>query len=403
MRKFFAILLILTLCTSCLTAFAWTEDELDEMVDKSEPPASQMMYVASKLGYTDGGNTNAPTLTLEYTENGYQLHCTYYPEKLFSYLQNNRYYTIKDSDYMYFNVHIQFDGQEIVTDWYGPLATMMRYKPAFDHIPASSASFVILETGELHEDVDTSTGPYHDIIEIRDNHYFIDLAKHKISVSIQPVFVLDGYEFATSWTPTVDFMELSSDALPTILPTPQIDRVVMSTEAKHISMRVLPDYTILAMQDAGHDCKLLMRYTLNGDVSKTYETTYDKTSPFTVFDIPTPKLKDDDNTLVVEVAYYNKTTNTQSEWLAAEGWIQQEPDSQLPSTTPNDDTQVLQCGLCGRCPVQPMGICLWMVIAASVTCITAVVIGIMPLVKKAQKSNNKEKPACQSKNLKTPK
>lgn len=406
MKRLLCFVLVIMCLFSCITVFA-NEDDLDQFINDfigADAPASQkMMLAASRLGYTDENSTNAPVLSLKETDTGYELWCTYKPEKLFSYIWNNKYYTPTAHDKMYFEIKMSINDGEPLGDLWGPICTMFSHRVYIDSVPTNTVSFIVFQTSKVDEEMNSNDGPYADIIEIKDGHYYLDLEKHKITFTMCPFFVFEDELYGTTWTPEVNFKHITADKLPNTMPLPQADRVMMSTSAQHISMRITPHYEVLAMQKAGHDCQILMRYTLNNKTSKIYQQAYNSVEPFTVFNIGNTKLNDQENTLTVELAYLNATTGVQSDWTSIEAWIQQEPDSQLPSTTPNDDTQALQCGLCGRCPVQPMGICLWMVIAASVTCITAIVIGIMPLVKKAQKSNNKEKPACQSKNLKTPK
>jgi hypothetical protein len=97
----------------------------------------------------------------------------------------------------------------------------------------------------------------------------------------------------------------------------------------------------------------------------------------------------------IEIAYYDATTNTKSNWVKYQADIETEsaPEFVPPPLQGDDAESVIQmksehkCGLCGICPTQPLNICLWMWGCMSVATIAIVVCVISIIVDMKKKKS----------------
>lgn len=396
MKKILSFLMAFVLLLSCFTcAFALTEEEqeIDFMVDKSGSTFRQMVQAAAHLDYFDSDSMNAPKLQLVNTDGQYKVECTYIPEYYVSYFMNNSYHTITDET-MTVYVKLRIDGGEWVDSLYGPLCTIFTSQKSFDYIVTEPTTFTIIDLSKFRPDL--TEGPYVDIIEVKDGNYFIDLTKHTIEVRLLVVYTADDGTHEMPMTASTKLLELTEDAIPSTLPQPNVDRLVVSTAENTISCRVAQDPIITGLRQLGHDCYVLFRYKLNGEETSEIQKVSCTNDAYTKFSLGKLKLLKDkklsENKFVAEFAYYDETTDTTSQWISFDAVITEESDrlavfpAQKPDVTPKHP-----CGLCQACPAQPMGMCLWMFVGMTVFAVASIVLAVVVFLDYKKRTPNTEK------------
>lgn len=396
MKKILSFLMAFVLLLSCCTcAFALTEEEqeIDFMVDKSDSTFSQMIQAAAYMGYFGSKSMNAPKLQLVNADGQYRVECTYIPEYYVSYFMNNSYHKITDET-MTVYVKLRIDGREWVDSLYGPLGEIFTSQKSFDYIITEPTTFTIIDLSKFRSDL--TKGPYSDIIEVKDGNYFIDLTKHTIEVYLYVVYKENGNEYEMPITPSTKLLELTEDTIPTSLPQPSVDRLVVSAAENTMSCRVAQDPIITGLRQLGHDCYVLFRYKLNGGKTSEIQKVSCTNDAYTKFSLGKLKLLKDktlsENKFVAEFAYYDETTDTTSQWISFDAVITEESDRLAVIHAPNPDvTPKHPCGLCQACPAQPMGMCLWMFVGMTVFAVVSIVLAVVVFLDYKKRTPNTEK------------
>lgn len=396
MKKILSFLMAFVLLLSCFTcAFALTEEEqeIDFMVDKSGSTFRQMVQAAAHLDYFDSDSMNAPKLQLVNTDGQYKVECTYIPEYYVSYFMNNSYHTITDET-MTVYVKLRIDGGEWVDSLYGPLCAIFTSQKSFDYIVTEPTTFTIIDLSKFRPDL--TEGPYVDIIEVKDDNYFIDLTKHTIEVRLHVVYTADDGNHEMPMTPSTKLLELTEDTIPSTLPQPNVDRLVVSAAENAMSCRVAQDPIITGLRQLGHDCYVLFRYKLNGGKTSEIQKVSCTNDAYTKFSLGKLKLLKDktlsENKFVAEFAYYDETTDTTSQWISFDAVITEESDRLAVIHAPNPDvTPKHPCGLCQACPAQPMGMCLWMFVGMTVFAVVSIVLAVVVFLDYKKRTPNTEK------------
>ena len=414
MRKLLSLILaILTMSLCLVPAYATTDEELESIF--AEQPDwddfHKMTFAAGYMGYITDDVMNPLILTVQDSGEGYKIEATYVPEFYVDYFYNNPYYTIQPDDYTIMQIDIRIDeGQWLSeTGTWGAISRLFTTYQTFPGILNEETTFTLLDLSDVPEELED--GPYFDILEFVDGKYTIDLTKHTIEVRHTIIYNNNEnrmHQMLTS--PVVRAIKLTQGQMPQTLNMPVVQRTVISKQNNTLSFKLTPDAEIRELQQMGHECYLLVQYTFN---NKTYSV-----NPIAITDeiyhiTPIEKLKwiDSDkqtesqnNSVTVQYAYKDNTTNISSEWVSCKAFVQETPDKATVDNyfqNPDKMPPQLICGLCHKCS-HPLNICMWLLIPGT-TLLLGSITGFILFAVKNTKYTNKENNRCQSKNSKTPK
>lgn len=420
MKRIISILLVICMLFICsISAFALTDEEqkVDSLIDKTQPAYMQMLEAAARLRYTIYDATN-PVKTNVYQKDGfYYVDVAYTPSYYFTYFNNNSYYTLDpNTDYIKLFADIRIDGESWTKemDIYESNIQCINNTHTIPFNTNKEFVFNLLSPQKIEGELNN---PYKHLFEEKNGFYHLDLSKHTLELRLFVDCVLgpDGNEYHLPQSPVSVITAVTEDNVPTQLPIPDVQRATASQKYNTMSFRVTPHSVIDGLKKLSHDMHLKVEYTLHNN---TYNVEFPCSDEyFYVINLGNIEwitnneiTKDNNNDIEIKCAFYDKTTDTTSDWYVGDVVVQDLPDratienwepgkDDAPSKVPSNNVSTSinekktqksdkSCNLCGICPVQPLGICLWLFIGIAV-CFVAAIIVILVIKKSKSKENKK--------------
>lgn len=239
---------------------------------------------------------------------------------------------------------------------------------------------------------------YTHILEEDNGTYTINWNKHKIEVRILTTITFGYDSFPLPYSPSATLGDIINDPSnppsAITLPTPNLTNLVVNSDNHFISYQLFEDSDVNALIASNHDITTLVKYSINDSFTSDTQTINLTENIYTAVAMPNNVTTGD--TIVVEVAYFDATTNTTSNWAKYTTTVQSETQSEIhpefimPPLQGEDAELVIEmqsehkCGLCGCCAYQPLSICLWMwgCMGVSAILIVACIISIIIDVRK---------------------
>ena len=420
MKRIISILLVICMLFICsISAFALTDEEqkVDSLIDKTQPAPLQMIEAAEKLGYLSPNATN-PIKTYVYQKDGfYYVDVTYTPSYYLTYFHNNPYYALNaDSDYISLFADVRIDNMK----WTHETGTEGMFQKCINNIhqisfdTSKEYTFTLLSPQKIDNSI--PKGPYEDAFEEKDGMYYLDLSKHTLDIKlyIDPFFIKEEcrYRFPAAPVSTIKVLAENDDVQ---LPIPTVQRTVISKKYNTISLCIAPNNIIDGLNSLKHDMYIKLEYTVSNETI-AIDIPYSNEYFYTITTDNTQWANIESQDIDIKCAFYDKTSDVISGWYNGKAILQEFPDRATienwePGKDDNKPQKIIEdvrqsalinldddiktkndsdnkCNICKKCPIQPLGICLWLFIGVAI-CLVAAVIVILVIKKSKSKENQK--------------
>ena len=412
MKRLYTLLLIMTMLFSLMIPVHAAQITDEPLVEASEEDITrfwELMEEASMMDYLSSENISAPNLTVHHTDTEYYITNTYYPSSIVEFI------TQKDPELakklvMWISYDIRFDDSDWLfsgnadAEMYGQFSQIFTETVTYDSLITEPVTHKIFDLSKYDETLEL--GPFGDCITVKDGNAYIDFTQHTIEIKQSCIIYCGTYPRATPYSQASALHELTSDTVPTELPAPVINNLMPGKEMQQISFKLQGDAVMSGLTNLGHECYLELRYKIGDNAWTSFKPYYINPATFTVIDEPALKdatpysMQNEGDAFVIELRYYDKTTELRSEVASFSAHIHKIGNSHSSVNLPgmSDNTlEVETCAICGTCN-RPLGVCIRFFIPACVCAGIAIIALVIFLV-----NVRKDKKSCQSKNSKTPK